>query len=90
MSQGLQELLEDLLSKAMTPETSLHCVDGEAAGKAFQPEEGRISCFVIAAVRGVKVSVTHLLLKGAVGWSVGTPGLAALALPIWYLVAEES
>lgn len=66
MSQGLQELLEDLLSKAMTPETSLHCVDVEAVGKASQPEERRSSCFAVAAVHGVKVSVTHLLLKGAV------------------------
>lgn len=89
MSQGLQVLLEDLLSKAMTPETSLHCVDAEAADKAFQLEEGRSSCFAVAAVHGVKVSVTHLLLKGAVDWTVGTPGLAALSFPNWSLVADE-
>lgn len=52
-SQGLQELPEDLLCKAMTPATSLHCANGEAlafqaAGKAFQPEEGRRLCFTIA------------------------------------------
>lgn len=75
----------------MTPETSLHCVDVEAVGKASQPEERRSSCFAVAVVHGVKVSVTHLLLKGAVDWTVDwTPGLAALSFPNWSLVAEES
>lgn len=81
MSQGDQELPEDLLGKATTPAASLPCAYGDAlafqaAGKALQPKEGRSACFTVAVHRVSSLCnlSTSLLLNGPKGncWAVGT------------------
>lgn len=68
-SQGLQELPEDLLCKAMTPATSLHCANGEAlafhaAGKAFNQKRGEdyaVWAIAVCGVNSLSNSSTSLL-----------------------------